>query len=76
MDINYIMYCGFCSDYISLLTPNKFCDDCATLRRVMLINERKEFLEHIKKEFIKYSSKKESKNIQSLIQSKKKSNGD
>lgn len=50
-------YCSFCNDYIAFMSFDRFCPDCANLRRVMLINDRKKFLEHIEETFVKYNKK-------------------
>ena len=51
-----ILYCKFCNDYLGVVDGLScyYCEDCHMLRRIMLINDRKEFLSHIRTEFIKY----------------------
>ena len=51
-----ILYCKFCNDYLGVVDGLScyYCEDCQMLRRIMLINDRKEFLSHIRNEFIKF----------------------
>jgi hypothetical protein len=46
------MFCHFCGIYLGLLHLGYFCPDCAYLRRLYLIHDRKSFLDRVSKIFL------------------------
>lgn len=47
-----MVYCAYCGEYIGLFVLSRFCDDCAQLRRILLLNNKSGFISKIREMFL------------------------
>lgn len=47
-----MVYCNFCNQYVGLFTLSRFCDECADIRRLVLLHTPNKLLSFLKKNLL------------------------